>query len=269
MEDISTLKSGLSSHIFDLIDDGDYAEAYNQAPNQAEQKAVVDIYLQESPYWTRISKAEPMLERICMELGLDTNDNPFITFINKYCDEWTAVTFNLDNSDFVVLNNLYARGVIDFNDLAGTNYEGKKSVLFNGYLYQQQMSDVEFIISSYMWLGEEYNIKKLNIGAIVTDMMLPESLRNAVADLAEADYTLKADTTPQKIRDAVIYTKAGHVNSKVTSVKDLKRLLTDGAKKLGTAKKDDTDKVSKIVKDIARLSDEDKAELLRLLGGEE
>lgn len=272
MEDLETLKSNLSEDILTFIDKKDFVSAFNKA-NSTEQKTVVDIFLSSNIYWNRIKNAEPMLERICLELGLDRNDNPFLTFIDKYCSSNSSNAFDLDNDDFVVLNNLYARSVIEFNDIAGTNYEGTKSVLFNGYLYQKSRDDIDFIITTYMWLGESYNVKRMNFVSIMKDTRLVSGsgkLRNSVSTLLDDSFNLKEGVSVQDVRNAVIYQDADNIKGELTSVKDLKTLLTDASSNVGKdVKQSQTTSVNRIFKDISKLSNKDREELINLLKGEE
>ena len=260
------LFNSLSKNLQDYITNGDYVSAFNNASYLDERRAIIELYLENTfaGNWNKVEPIKDILIKLCDEL--DELDNEFVKYVRLYIEtnNGNAPTRN----GIIALNNLYAKGTIDEHNLDATDEDGdpKKSIIFNNKLFNKSRSDIEFIITSYYWLSQIYNLKKINYNALTSsdiseiksiaskvlsgEMQIDKSIRNVIIfDILENE--VNNDTNNYDVRE----------------VNTIKNILHLASSRTGETQQQQTNNVSKLLADIAKLSDADKEALRQFLQG--
>lgn len=259
------LFDSLPENLQNLIKNNDYYQAFDYAPSLSAKQAIAELFLeyhypQEWTYFVAM-KIKDILVKLCVEL--DDLDNPFINYVDEYINHNGKV----DRDLLVSLNNLYAKDIIDDHNLDASDEDGDElhSILYNKNLLTHD--DLEFLITSYYWLTNAYNVKRMNFNALANEASSP-----AVKEVAQ-EYIANPNLSSKAIRNAIIYdiSKDDALSNNATnnytlrSAKDIKNLLHVAANKNNTSG-NKSDKVTSITADISKLSDDEKKDLFNRIG---
>ena len=176
---IEELINSLSDEIKALVLENDWTNALNKA-NDNEKNTVAEIYLRtlcehgnqwESIGWSKLEPIKSVLIKWIKELGFKESTNPYMQFIPAFYSIQENQSKTLSENNCIELNNLYADGVLDFADIAGTGENKLDHVIFNKNLYNKTMSDLEFIVKAYEALSTKSTVSKLNLDAVKNELI--------------------------------------------------------------------------------------------------
>lgn len=259
MNEIEKLLNSLSDDVRNLVENNEWENAMKLA-SLNEQDVVAEIYLRtlcekgnqwQNIDWNKIDSIKRVLIKWIKELGFREATNPYLQFIRMFYEISENSNTILTENNCIALNNLYADGVLDFSDIAGTGDNGLNHVIFNHNLYGNSMNDLEFIVKAYETLSSKSFVSRLNIGAIKSSFNT--NLSNAKR-VAIDENNLNINT----LRDAIIfkdYTKPQ--TSEINSKQYIEKLLS-----IGENTSNDNNNISRVVKDFRSLSSADKRDLL-------
>lgn len=203
---IEELINSLSDEIKSLVLENDWTNALNKA-NDDEKNTVAEIYLRtlcehgnqwESIGWSKLEPIKSVLIKWIKELGFKESTNPYMQFIPAFYSIQESQSKTLSENNCIELNNLYADGVLDFADIAGTGENKLDHVIFNKNLYNKTMSDLEFIVKAYEALSTKSTVSKLNLDAVKNELIRYK--KQNVANYVEEN---KSDI--KAIRNAIIF----------------------------------------------------------------
>lgn len=203
---IEELINSLSDEIKALVLENDWTNALNKA-NDDEKNTVAEIYLRtlcehgnqwESIGWSKLEPIKSVLIKWIKELGFKESTNPYMQFIPAFYSIQENQSKTLSENNCIELNNLYADGVLDFADIAGTGENKLDHVIFNKNLYNKTMSDLEFIVKAYEALSTKSTVSKLNLDAVKNELIRYK--KQNVANYVEEN---KSDI--KAIRNAIIF----------------------------------------------------------------
>lgn len=151
-----------------------------------------------------------LLIGIIRQLGFTSADNPFIGFL-QYMRKEAKV--DLTRDDVILVNNLWADGVIDGSTISGKGPDKREHIIFNPALYSstENVSDDRYnIVKSYDRLSDLYVVRQLNLDAIVNVMPKSSAQRAALRQLtagssAEKHSSHYTGTNYRDVRDLIIY----------------------------------------------------------------
>ena len=239
-------------------DEIDYEKSLDKANDLTQRNSVIHKYLLDTwgmgNRFPNFDDTYGIVTRICDELGLDANDNPFITFIDLVGDDSNNI---LTKQNLVNLNNWYADGLLDFNDISGMSSERLKHPIFKLGFYET--GDPEFVLKSYNFLDNTTNLKKLNYVQLLSS---PKIASGDPLKSLGATYNTKekaeaiTDGNINDIRKAFIYKNA----TKFRSARDLNQALTLVARERpGSEGSTDSSRIGSDVRRMfGSLSDEDR-----------
>lgn len=261
------LLNNLPSELQDLIKQDKYDEALSKASSLSEEQAVATLFLENEFDETELRDIKDILVKLCVELG-ELKDNKFVNFIKEYKSNTNK---NISRRGLIALNNLYAKDVIDDHNLDATDEDGSeaRSVLFNSGIYDKD--DIQFLVTSYYWLTNPYNVKNMNLGA------LADVSKNAYPEVVEVANKLKITPNMDKkaLRNVIVYDISADeaINGKdsrnytVRNAKDIKDILHIASSR-DSSSSQQRNKIASLAVDISKLSADEKQELFDALGVE-
>lgn len=198
-----------------------------------------------------LNNAGPILGHIFGELGFQKNENPFVSFIQIAVSSGKQNTLVTDEA-LTLLNNLYADGTLDFNDIAGLGVDKANHIIFDASVYAQP--NPEFLIETYCDLGDMSAFKRMNWKAIATSDSLGAGDPLKVLANRLAKEGLGAAQSVNQFRNPFMY-KDGDGKSKMrtdSELRDLLMLAGSGQKSYDRGA-DKQSKEDEFVKELANL----------------
>lgn len=190
------------------ISENDYANALSKAHDESQRVALIHLFLLNN-YEKVIPNLDDCLDiltHIFNDVGITESTNPFITFIKFVKSDASSSNRILTKDNLIMLNDLYADNEIDFNDISGYSKERRDHPIFNPEFYDS--SDPEFLLDSYNFLSQTYNLRRLNYDTIVDSSKIDD---NNLKELIKSKYYHKDkavssmnDNDVQELRQAFI-----------------------------------------------------------------
>ena len=248
-----------------LIDNQNYQEALESSQSTSEEQQVAELYLEHrfDNHWPLVQDSKDILVKLCCELG--ELDNDFVKLVLEYINKHGYAP---GRNGMTTLNNLYSKGVIDDHNLNGTDEDGdtNKSILYNANLYNS--NDSEFLTTSYYWLSQPNNIKRMNLNALAND----KDVKAVVGDIAKK-LIASPNEDKKALRNAIIYDitsdealdNGATTNYKLRTPQEVRDILKVASNR-NSGNVQQNERVSSLLADIARLNDSEKQELFNSLG---
>ena len=168
-----------------------------------------------------LNNAGPILGHIFGELGFQKNENPFISFIQIAAGSGKQNALVTDES-LTLINNLYADGTLDFNDIAGLGVDKANHIIFDASVYSQP--NPEFLIETYCDLSDISAFKRMNWKAIAdSDSLGNDDPLKVLANRLSKE-GLGAAQSVSQFRNPFMY-KDGDGKSKMRTDSELRDLL--------------------------------------------
>lgn len=248
----------------------EFYQTLQECPDTASEKLVLKIFLRTIGGWDMFKGSEEQLLNAFQQLGVRSEENPFIRFMQKYPDEVRGMTtVGISGRNIAMLFNLLASDVIDDQDLMGTSQDGYNSIIYNPNLYALTPSDAEFLISSYKWLSEGSNVQRMNFPAIVADTSLPNLIRDRFDKSKPAFIGEAGIKDSDAVKASILFNDIGKPHGKLIDRRYVQKALSDASSRRGMDRESTEDKVRRILLDINRLSDADREVLIRELSRKE
>lgn len=227
------IEEGDTEAIKALLDD-DWTKAINIALNKQNVASIfINTLLENQLRNANIIEALPVLSKWVVELGPRESTNPYLQFLQRFYEHNKT---KLSNDNAVALNNLYSNRTLDFGDIAGTGPEKLGHIIFNGNLYDNTSSDIDFIVKAYEYL----TANKVNFDAVKDNI---SKVSKAGADyLSKDEISNLDDNSAEKkkaLRNAVIFKDPNNpTTSQINSRYVIEDLLSVG-KNTTSEKSDD------------------------------
>lgn len=155
----------------------------------------------------------------CQKYGGSADRNPFIAFLKTYGNKNSGVDpFLKDAQRWNILHNLVADRTLDEKQLSfKASVADQISLLLNPTLWEQPASDIKYIIDTYIWLKEAYNLPNFLINKYIIFACVPNiAVKDGKPAITNASYR------DSKVRDnivkAVLFANLGNL---VNSIRDL------------------------------------------------
>lgn len=261
MNEMETLLNSLSDEVKKLVSENKWSDALNSA-SMNEKDAVAELYLRticeqgnqwDGVDWNKIEPIKRMLIKWIKELGLKESTNPYMKFISAFYSISSNSSRTLTENNCIELNNLYANGVLDFSDIAGIGENKLNHIIFNQNLYNNNMSDLDFIVRAYESLSSANFAKKINVDAVKEQLIRYKHKSNA-------DYIDNNADNLKELRNAIIYKEPTQPQtSEIFKRNVIEDILSSGENTVDS--KDDRD-IQKLDKDYNSLTDDQKRKWL-------
>lgn len=168
-----------------------------------------------------LDNAGGILGHIFGELGFQKNENPFISFIQIAAGSGKQNALVTDEA-LTLINNLYADGTLDFNDIAGLGVDKDNHIIFDASVYSQP--NPEFLIETYCDLSDISAFKRMNWKAIAdSDSLGNDDPLKVLANRLSKE-GLGAAQSVSQFRNPFMY-KDGNGKSKMRTDSELRDLL--------------------------------------------
>lgn len=246
------------------ISDNDYATALSEAHDESQRVALIHLFLLNN-YEKVIPNLDDCLDiltHIFNDVGITESTNPFITFIKFVKSDASSSNKILTKDNLIMLNDLYADNEIDFNDISGYSKERRDHPIFKPGFYDS--SDPEFLLDSYNFLSQTYNLRRLNYDTLVDsskidDNNLKELIKDKYYHNAKAVSSI-SDNDAQELRQAfmqqgngfkdpntlrsilTIASREKTASDDSSSSLELRQLSKEARKTLNTSSKEDREK---------------------------
>lgn len=225
-----------------IMDDAD--KLLDKAITEEEQQNVVKEYLIQKYDFTdedleRIKNIIPSLTVSATEVGLDSRKLPLLDFVNNYF-KVKHPEATMDIRDYAKVHNLYAKGKVDEDAIAGTTDDKLDALIYNDKFYDLDEDDCYDIADVYYNEFSPENVRdRLKVG---------DYEKKHIGDTTFTGKELKTDINKLKeVRDKIVFADDGKgtkIPRKYVDIKDALKILFNDKKKESVL-----EKVANIIKE--------------------